>query len=105
MSEHRELPDNLMLRGLRSGQMRDLDWAYAGTYAAIPWEWKQSVALVDGDPVVITNRREGDQWQPHSAVRLWCEDGRVIRIRDYMHVRHVLRDARIELPTEPIGDA
>lgn len=87
--------------GAFSGQSRDLDSVYASTYAAMPWEWKQSVALVDGDPAVITHRRDGAQWQPYSAIRLWWEDGRVVRIRDYMHIRHILRDARIEPLTEP----
>lgn len=87
--------------GAFSGQFSDVDAMYAGTYAAIPWEWTQSVALVDGDPVLVTSRRDGNGWQPYSAVRLWWERGHVVRIRDYMHIRHILRDARIEPATEP----
>jgi RNA polymerase sigma-70 factor, ECF subfamily len=87
--------------GAFSGRMSDMDSLYAGTYAAIPWEWTQSVALVDGDPVLVTSRRDGDGWQPYSAVRLWWERGQVVRIRDYMHIRHILRDARIEPVSEP----
>jgi len=89
--------------GAFSGRMRHLDAEYASTYAAMPWDWKQSVAVVDGDPVVITSRRDGAQWDPHSVIRLWWEHGRVVRIRDYMHISHILRDARIELPAEPSG--
>jgi RNA polymerase sigma-70 factor, ECF subfamily len=87
--------------GAFSGRMSDMDSLYAGTYAAIPWEWTQSVALVDGDPALVTSRREGNEWRPYSAVRLWWERGQVVRIRDYMHIRHILRDARIEPAAEP----
>jgi RNA polymerase sigma-70 factor, ECF subfamily len=87
--------------GAFSGRMSDMDSLYAGTYAAIPWKWKQSVALVDGDPVLVTSRRDGDDWRPYSAVRLWWERGKVVRIRDYMHIHHILRDARIEPAAEP----
>jgi RNA polymerase sigma-70 factor (ECF subfamily) len=86
--------------GAFSGRMSDMDSLYAGTYAAIPWEWTQSVALVDREPVLVTSRREGDEWRPYSAVRLWWERGKVVRVRDYMHIRHILRDARIE----PVSD-
>jgi hypothetical protein len=81
--------------------MRELDSVYAGTYAATPWEWRQSVARVDGDPALITSRRIGAEWHPYSAIRLWWEGGRVVRIRDYSQIRHVLRDARIEPAVEP----
>jgi RNA polymerase sigma-70 factor (ECF subfamily) len=87
--------------GAFSGRMRDLESVYAGAYAAIPWDWTQTVALVDGDPALITSRRIGDRWHPYSVIRLWSERGEVVRIRDYMHIRHILRDARIEPVTEP----
>ncbi|HLB10215.1 MAG TPA: hypothetical protein VK617_11805, partial [Gemmatimonadaceae bacterium] len=50
---------------------------------------------------LITSRRIGDRWHPHSVIRLWWEHGEVVRIRDYMHIRHILRDARIEPASEP----
>jgi len=87
--------------GAFSGRMRDLESVYAGAYAAIPWDWTQTVALVDGDPALIASRRIGDRWHPHSVIRLWWEHGEVVRIRDYMHIRHILRDARIEPASEP----
>ena len=82
--------------GAFSGRMRDVDATYAGTYAATSWDWRLSVARVDGDPALLTSRRVGEIWQPYAAIRLWWEAGQVVRIRDYMHIRHVLRDARIE---------
>jgi hypothetical protein len=87
--------------GAFSGRFSDLDVMYAGTYAANPWEWTQSVALVDGDPAVVTSRRVGDTWVPWSALLLWWERDRVVRIRDYMHIHHVLRDARIQAVDGP----
>ena len=86
----------LEIVGAFNGLMGDLDTVYAGTYAANSWEWTLSVAMVDGDPALIVSRRVDGQWHPYSAIRLWWEDDRVVRIRDYMQVRHILRDARIE---------
>jgi RNA polymerase sigma-70 factor, ECF subfamily len=95
---HRLVRDDARVEfvGAFSGRMGDLDSVYAGTYAATPWEWMLSVALVDGDPALITSRNIGAVWQPYSAIRIWWKGGRVARIRDYMHIHHVLRDARIE---------
>jgi RNA polymerase sigma-70 factor (ECF subfamily) len=99
---HRLVRDDARLEivGAFNGRMRDLDSVYAGTYAANPWEWSLSLALVDGDPALITSRRVEGQWEPYSAIRLWWEGERVVRIRDYMQIRHILRDARIE-PENP----
>ena len=95
---HRLVRDDARLEivGAFNGRMSELDSVYAGTYAANPWEWTLSVALVDGDPALITSRRVDGQWHPYSAIRLWWEGERVVRIRDYMQIRHILRDARIE---------
>ena len=95
---HRLVRDDARLEivGAFNGRMRDLDSMYAGTYAANPWDWTLSLALVDGDPALITSRRVDGEWQPYSAIRLWWDGDRVVRIRDYMQIRHLLRDARIE---------
>ncbi len=95
---HRLVRDDARVEivGAFNGRMGDLDSIYAGTYAATPWEWMVSVAMVDGDPALITSRKIGKTWQPYSAIRIWWKAGRVARIRDYMHIHHVLRDARIE---------
>ena len=99
---HRLVRDDARLEivGAFNGRMRDLDSMYAGTYAANPWDWRVSVALVDGDPALITSRRMDDEWHPYSAIRLWWDGDRVVRIRDYMQIHHILRDARIE----PVGE-
>jgi RNA polymerase sigma-70 factor (ECF subfamily) len=95
---HRIVRDDTRLEivGAFNGRVRDLDAVYAGTYAANPWEWMLSVALIDGDPALLASRRVSEEWQPYSAVRLWWEGERVVRIRDYMQIRHILQGARIE---------
>jgi RNA polymerase sigma-70 factor (ECF subfamily) len=100
---HRLVRDDARVEivGAFNGRMRDLESIYAGAYAATPWEWRQSAARVDGDPVLITSRRVGEEWHPYSAIQLWWEGGRVVRIRDYMQIRYILRDARIEPALEP----
>jgi RNA polymerase sigma-70 factor (ECF subfamily) len=95
----------LEIVGAFNGRLRDLDAIYAGTYAAMPWEWRQSVATVDGDPALITSRRVDDHWTPYSAVRLWWEDGMVVRIRDYMRIKYILREARIVPRLEPPAES
>lgn len=69
---------------------------YFGNYAALSWEWRLSLALVDGEPTIVHWRRIDGAWTPHAAVRLWWSEGRVVRIRDYVHVPYLLRDSRTE---------
>jgi RNA polymerase sigma-70 factor, ECF subfamily len=69
---------------------------YFGNYTRLPWEWRFSVATVDGEPVLVHWRREGEAWRATTAIRLWWADGRVVRIRDYVHVDYLLRFARME---------
>ncbi|MDB4883477.1 MAG: polymerase, sigma-24 subunit, subfamily [Gemmatimonadetes bacterium] len=70
---------------------------YFGNYTKLPWDWRWTLALVDGAPLAVLLRRDGDEWRPHSAVRLTWEDGRVVRIRDYVHVDYLLCDVRTEV--------
>jgi RNA polymerase sigma-70 factor, ECF subfamily len=66
---------------------------YFGNYAALPWEWKLSLGRVDGEPVILHWKKVEDDWRPHAAIRRWWQSGRVIRIKDYLHVDYLLRDA------------
>jgi len=77
---------------------------YFGNYTALPWEWKLSLAIVDGEPMVVHWRRDGDVWTPHTALRIWTSAGRIVRIKDYVHVEYLLRDARDvrTIPTESL---
>jgi RNA polymerase sigma-70 factor, ECF subfamily len=89
----------LEIVGVSAGTMRDvLGRNYYGNYAKRPWEWRVSLAQVDGEPVLVHWRRtdvKDSEWQPVNAARIWCADGRIVRIRDYVHVHYLLRDARI----------
>ena len=69
---------------------------YFGNYAALPWEWRLSLARVDGEPVVVHLKKLGADWRPHAAIRLWWRDGKVVRIKDYAHVDYLLRDAQTD---------
>jgi RNA polymerase sigma-70 factor (ECF subfamily) len=69
---------------------------YLTNYAALSWEWKLSLARVDGEPLIVHWKKVGDAWRPHAAIRLWWQGGQVVRIRDYVHVDYLLRDARTE---------
>lgn len=82
--------------GAFDGKFRDRP--YLANYAAQPWEWKLSVASVDGELVVVQSRKTGQAWRPTTAIRLWWEGDQVVRIRDYVHVDYVLEAARLEAP-------
>ena len=84
----------LELVGAAEGTMLDVGRNYYSNYAKLPWEWRLSLARVDGESVVVHWRRIDREWQPVTAARLWCEHGRVVRIRDYVHVEYLLQDAR-----------
>jgi len=69
---------------------------YLTNYAALPWEWKLTVGRVDGEPLIVCWKKVGEAWRPHTAIRLWWRDEQVVRIRDYVHVDYLLREARTE---------
>jgi len=71
---------------------------YFGNYSAMPWQWRMSLARVDGEPLIVHWRRIEDRWVPHTAVRLWWREGKVVRIRDYVHMEYLLRYSRTEAP-------
>jgi RNA polymerase sigma-70 factor (ECF subfamily) len=69
---------------------------YFSNYTALAWEWKLSLARVDGEPLIVHWRKAGADWVPLAATRLWWRDGKVVRIRDYAHVDYLLRHAHTE---------
>jgi hypothetical protein len=90
----------LEIVGATSDSAETLVGTYFGNYTALPWEWKLSLASVDGEDMIVHWRRENGAWLAHTAVRLWWADGRVVRIRDYVHVDYLLADTlTTELPS------
>ncbi|HEX7938727.1 MAG TPA: sigma-70 family RNA polymerase sigma factor [Gemmatimonadaceae bacterium] len=83
----------LEIVGSSEGRMSGLGSTYSSNYTALPYEWKLTAALVDGVPALIHWRRGTSGWEAHTTVRLWFEGGQVVRIRDYIHVDYLLRDA------------
>jgi len=69
---------------------------YFGNYSVLPWEWKLSLARVDGEPMIVHWKKVGADWRPHAAIRLWWQGGKVVRIKDYAHVDYLLRYAHTE---------
>ena len=63
----------------------------------MPWEWRFSLARVDGEPLIVLLRKAGSDWVPLAAVKLWWRDGKVARIRDYAHVEYLLSHSRTEV--------
>ncbi len=82
------------LVGVTEGSPAEL--GYFGNYAALPYDWRLDLALVDDEPVIVHWQKRGDDWVPRAAVRLWWRDGKVARIRDYVHVEYLLRYSRTE---------
>jgi RNA polymerase sigma-70 factor, ECF subfamily len=82
----------LEIVGAAQGIMSGLGATYSTNYTALKWEWRLAPGVVDGVPVIIHWRRDGNTWRPHAAIRLWWRDGSVVRIRDYIHVDYLLTD-------------
>ncbi len=85
----------LEIVGEKEGIMAGLGATYQGNYTRLPWEWRLTPAFVDGELAIVHERRTGDAFTPHTAIRLWAEDGVVTRIRDYVHVDHLLTGATL----------
>jgi RNA polymerase sigma-70 factor (ECF subfamily) len=81
--------------GETEGSLRDI--GYFRTYSGLPWEWKLSLARVDDETLIVHWRRSGAEWRPMSAIRLWFQDGKVARIRDYAHAEYLLEGAWVEV--------
>ena len=60
------------------------DSPYFTEYERRAGEWVMRLGEVDGDPVIIDLRRDGEVWKPHSIVRLEFAGDRITRIADYV---------------------
>jgi RNA polymerase sigma-70 factor (ECF subfamily) len=85
--------------GITEFSLSDVGAPYFRNYTALPWEWRFSLALVDGEPLIVHWQKAGADWLPRAAVRLWWRDGKVARIRDYVHVGYLLQHARTVEPS------
>jgi RNA polymerase sigma-70 factor (ECF subfamily) len=86
----------LEIVGAAEGPMSVLGFTYSGNYTNLAWEWKLEPGFVDGMPAIVHWRRFDGEWRPHTATRVWWREAEVVRIRDYVHVDYLLREARIE---------
>lgn len=66
------------------------DSPYFSEYERRAGEWRMRLGEVDGEAVIIDFRRDGNDWKPHSLVRLEVESGRVTRIADYVFCSWIL---------------
>ena len=82
--------------GVIEGVLGDPEITYFGNYGKLPFEWRLSLTAVDGAELLVQWRKSGAEWRPATAVRLWWEGGKVVRIRDYVHVEYLLQGAAID---------
>lgn len=73
-----------------------LDGNYFHNYGRLPFEWRFEIREVDGSPLAVLYRRDGDDWIASSVLVLEFEDGVVARVRDYIHVEYLLAEASVE---------
>lgn len=85
----------LELVGVAAGTMLDIGKHYFSNYANLAAEWRFVVELVGGELVAVHERRIDGEWRAWSALRLWWSDGRVVRIRDYVHVDYLMTRALV----------
>lgn len=77
---------------------------YFHNHTVLPVPWQLGTGRIDGVPAVLEWRFVDGDWRVYSAARIQWQDGRIVSVRDYMHVTHVLADAEIdgETPTETV---
>ena len=80
----------LEIVGEAAGTMSDIGKNYFSNYLALRPEWRFVVDVVDGELLAVHERRIDGAWRPWTALRLWWHDGKVVRIRDYIHVDYLL---------------
>lgn len=83
----------LEIVGAARGTMLDIGKNYFTNYTSQPFEWRFSVEILDGELTAVQQRRVQGEWRGWSAIRLWWSNGRVTRIRDYVHVDYLLTGA------------
>jgi RNA polymerase sigma-70 factor (ECF subfamily) len=83
----------LEIVGAAAGTMLDIGKNYYSNYLAQPFEWRFTVGIVDGELAPVQERQIDGEWRPRTAVRLWWHDGKVVRIRDYVHVDYLMTAA------------
>jgi len=79
----------LELVGEASGTMLDIGKNYFSNYSRLTDEWRFTVEPVGNEITAVHWRRLGGEWRPWSAIRLWWQSGKVVRIRDYVHVDYL----------------
>lgn len=85
----------LEIVGESEGRMAGLGVTYTSNYTALRDGWRLTAAVVDGSDVIVHWRRVDSAWHAHTAIKLWWQDGEVVRIRDYIHVDYLLRYAQV----------
>lgn len=63
---------------------------YFSKYESSPVAWQMEVGSVDGEPVILSKRQDGEGWKLHSVIRLKLENGRIVRIADYLFCPWIL---------------
>jgi len=76
------------------GRLEDAN--YFSNYLRLPWEWKLSVARIDGVMMIVHWKKVDDAWRPHAALRISWSDGKIAHLKDYLHVDYLLQDAQVE---------
>ena len=56
---------------------------YFGVYEAMPTPWRMAAGEVEGEPVVIILKRNGEGWAAVSFIRLVVADRRIVQLFDY----------------------
>jgi RNA polymerase sigma-70 factor (ECF subfamily) len=56
---------------------------YFGVYEKLPIPWQMAAGEVDGEPIVIILKRDGEGWTPMSVIRFVVADQHIVQIFDY----------------------
>jgi RNA polymerase sigma-70 factor (ECF subfamily) len=69
------------------------DSPYFGRYQRVTTPWRLVSAVIDGEPMIVTEYAERGVWTARGVVRLEVRDGRIATITDYEHCPWVLTAA------------
>ena len=76
------------------------DACYFVNHERLRWNWRLALAHVDGTMALVRFREVDSTWVPQSVVQLSIANGKIARVRDFIHVEYLLSHCVVTSATD-----